>query len=235
MTYQPNPHFRLLCFAIIIQLLIPLPKAFSQTPTLAGYELYKTTDKASTAMWFQVMMFSTDSGEIQKAYFCKENILAKSYKGLLHIPGSIKTEFGAVIPVEGVIMGGCSDCDELDSVYIEYGIKNIIHEAFSGCINLRGIRLPPSLENIGMKAFEGCTSLRWIELPQHLHTIQAEAFAGCCNIRYCKVNWHKPIDIGSSVFKGCQLSGCTLVVPRGTRQLYEQAEGWKDFGRIIEE
>ncbi|MBQ9176314.1 MAG: hypothetical protein IJ139_05540, partial [Bacteroidaceae bacterium] len=78
-------------------------------------------------------------------------------------------------------------------------------------------------------------SLRWIELPQHLHTIQAEAFAGCCNIRYCKVNWHKPIDIGSSVFKGCQLSGCTLVVPRGTRQLYEQAEGWKDFGRIIEE
>ena len=235
--HKYHPMIKILILAIIMALTIHVPhtSAWSQTQEYDGYGLYKTVETGNTPMWFHVVMLRTDSGEIMKAYLCKEHSLAKSYKGLLHVPGCVRTESSTVVPVEGVLMGGCSDCDELDSVYMEYGIKNIIRDAFSGCTRLHGVRLPPTLESIGTRAFEGCTSLSSIEMPEHVQTIHAEAFAGCSGIRCVKVHWGKPIDIGSAVFKGCQLDDCTLIVPRGTAHLYRQAEGWREFGQIVEE
>ena len=140
---------------------------------------------------------------------------------------------------------------------IKKGTKSISSEAFNECKNVIEVYLPNSIDSIGTAAFYRCKDLKYIHLPKRLHTIATNMFMGCSNLKkieipksvnrieagafaYCAlefiyVNWHKPIDIGSSVFKGCQLSTCTLIVPRGTRQLYEQAEGWKDFGRIVEE
>ncbi|MBR1379399.1 MAG: leucine-rich repeat domain-containing protein [Bacteroidaceae bacterium] len=97
------------------------------------------------------------------------------------------------------------------------------------------ITIPEGITNIGTHAFYGCRNLSVIHFPISVIHIEGYSFGRCNELSEIHVKWTLPLDINNSVFKGCQLSGCTLVVPRGTRQLYEQAEGWKDFGRIIEE
>ena len=43
------------------------------------------------------------------------------------------------------------------------------------------------------------------------------------------------ISIGEDLFLGVNLSVATLYVPAGSKELYEKADVWKEFGNIIEE
>uniref|UniRef100_UPI00301A8908 T9SS type A sorting domain-containing protein n=1 Tax=Flavicella sp. TaxID=2957742 RepID=UPI00301A8908 len=48
------------------------------------------------------------------------------------------------------------------------------------------------------------------------------------------VNWQTPLSINSNVFEGLILDNITLTVPKGTKDNYELADVWKDFGAISE-
>ena len=135
-------------------------------------------------------------------------------------------------PYEGVI----SIPSEVKYSGRTYKVVGIQSEAFANCINLTGISLPSSIESIS-----------------------DYAFIGCSNLRHVKVAWKQPPEISANVFKtadvitvmvgteqlevgrdisapvDCDLRKCTLHVPQGTAHLYRQAEGWKDFGQIVEE
>jgi hypothetical protein len=47
------------------------------------------------------------------------------------------------------------------------------------------------------------------------------------------VKWTRPL--GSNVFSRVDLTKCTLHVPSGTAARYRAADGWKDFGKIVEQ
>ena len=140
------------------------------------------------------------------------------------------------------------------------GVKTIAPSAFEGC-RIKNICLPNSVTVVGEKAFYGCGKLKTIILGDNVKEVGLHALKGCnpklCvkittripPIMYpCVIEETVPVtphiepwqlqDLKEIIFQVTvrnDYEHMTLVVPRGTRQLYGQAEGWKDFGRIIEE
>jgi hypothetical protein len=50
------------------------------------------------------------------------------------------------------------------------------------------------------------------------------------------VNWKTPLsNVATNAFNEVNLGACTLLVPSGTKALYEAADVWKDFGTIVED
>ena len=50
----------------------------------------------------------------------------------------------------------------------------------------------------------------------------------------CKAATPPVITAGQDVFEGTPIASATLRVPAGSKALYQAAEGWKDFGTIVE-
>ncbi|GHS97306.1 hypothetical protein FACS189421_03880 [Bacteroidia bacterium] len=59
------------------------------------------------------------------------------------------------------------------------------------------------------------------------------AFLGCNALKEVEVQWNTPLAV-PRLFKKVDLSAVTLIVPAGTKSLYETADVWKDFGTITE-
>ena len=50
----------------------------------------------------------------------------------------------------------------------------------------------------------------------------------------CKTANPPVIKAGYHVFEDAPIASATLRVPAGSKTLYQAAEGWKDFGTIVE-
>ena len=116
--------------------------------------------------------------------------------------------------------------------------------------------IPTSVNHIGVSAFARRLGFTVVDVPQHVTILDRASYASCWNVR--KIVLHKniesigissfyyyqsldsvvvykkqPLAIDSSVFY-LMPPTATLFVPYGTKSLYEQAEGWKDFANIVE-
>ena len=67
--------------------------------------------------------------------------------------------------------GSFQDCNALEEVSLEEGVRVIGESAFRRCRNLRLVNLPGSLEEIRSGAFSECPSLMSIELPSGLKVL----------------------------------------------------------------
>ncbi len=124
---------------------------------------------------------------------------------------------------------------------IPNNITTIGRSAFDGCSDLKDITLPNSVTTIGRSAFWNCKSLTSITIPASVKEINEYAFWGCTGLSSVMVSWTDAqliVSINSNVFQGIAngagAQGATLVVPRGTTNSYQQANGWKDFGSIVD-
>jgi hypothetical protein len=148
-------------------------------------------------------------------------------------------------------------CSSLSSIMISNTVTSIGIEAFWNCTSLTSITLPKSLKSIEKNAF-GNAGLTSIEIPQNVTDIKDGAFYHCINLKsiiisnsvtniednafsYCKgleevtVKWMQPLTVSDPFGeKATPLSSVILKVPAGTKGLYEKAEGWKNFGQIVE-
>ena len=90
------------------------------------------------------------------------------------------------------------------------GIERLTALSFYFCKNISHINIPLSVKEIEPRAFDirGSGAAFWIENPT-------------------------PLVIDDMAFSSL-VSGDTLYVPRGSKVLYEAAEGWKKFGTIKE-
>ena len=102
-----------------------------------------------------------------------------------------------------------------------------------------------TVTTIGEGAFENNTKVEIVSIPETIEFIGNNAFAGCFNLKEIRVLAEEPIKLGSasagtrggdasSVFAGVDTETCTLYVPYGSKEKYEQAEGWSDFKNIVE-
>ncbi len=123
------------------------------------------------------------------------------------------------------------------SIYEDtYPSEEIPESAFNNNTNISTIILPSSTRYIGKSAFEGCSRLKSISIPSSVIEIDWYAFKGCTNLSSIRINNSTPIDLSYAidVFHGINKSTCTLYVPNGSKELYQKAEQWKDFDKIID-
>jgi uncharacterized protein YjdB len=122
----------------------------------------------------------------------------------------------------------------ITSITILYGLTHIRNNTFPECHSLTSLTLPNSVTYIGDAAFYGCNSLASVNIPNSVTTIGDEAFRGCTSLRNVVVLRTTPPSIASNTFVDVPFSSATLTVPSGSKSAYQNAEGWKDFGTIIE-
>jgi uncharacterized protein YjdB len=132
-----------------------------------------------------------------------------------------------------------SDCTSLTSITIPNAVTTIGGWAFNGCSSLTSITIPNSVTTIGSSAFYGCSSLTSITIPNSVTTIGNHVFSDCSSLRNVTVLRTSPPSITSGTtydgtFYNVPLSSATLTVPQGSKPAYEAADGWKDFGTIVE-
>ena len=118
-------------------------------------------------------------------------------------------------------------------IFLEDGTLGIAGHAFSGCSGLTSIMISNSVTSIGSSAFQGCSGLTSINIPNSVKSIGSQAFFDCKSLTKVISKIEKPFTISSGVFDWIP-SDAELVVPTGTKSLYETTEGWNTFSKIIE-
>lgn len=69
------------------------------------------------------------------------------------------------------------DCDQLEEVDFEEGVKELSWFMFEGCDSLTTVNLPETLETISWAAFKDCPNLKSIRIPASVKLIDDDAFA----------------------------------------------------------
>lgn len=149
-------------------------------------------------------------------------------------------------------------CENLEEVKLTNGLFNIKNSAFSGCTKLRNIDLPESLKTIENEAFAKCSSLTNIIIPPHVININAgtfsdcknlvsvtikegiksinnKAFSGCSNLNSIHIINNTPPSLDNNGFDNTLYSTATLYVPKGSIGMYQSANNWQNFLKIVEE
>ena len=117
---------------------------------------------------------------------------------------------------------------------ISYSVTSIGGAAFEGCGSLTSVTIPNSVINIGMQAFAYCSGLTSVTIPNSVMSIGSSAFFGCNGLTTITTEIEKPFKIDSYTFSDDIYYVAELIVPHGTKTLYEATEGWNKFSKITE-
>ncbi|MDY6438342.1 MAG: leucine-rich repeat domain-containing protein [Prevotella sp.] len=124
-------------------------------------------------------------------------------------------------------------CSSLTSVTIPNCVTSIGDYAFQNCIGLTSIEIPNSVTSIGRGAFLYCSGLTSVTIPNSVTTIGNFAFSGC-SLTELVCYAETPPFCDYIILEGVNTSLCTLKVPKGSKDAYRQADGWKEFPNIEE-
>ena len=165
------------------------------------------------------------------------------------------------LPESLMIIDGSSfsECTSLSEINIPEGVTEIGIGAFSKCSSLTHVELPASLRTLGGQSFADCTSLSGIlVVPDLVQRIEMMTFRSCnqldCIVLGDSINYiaepaFQDTELDSLVIKAMtppELRRMTnqgawhfpddlsIVVPCGTLEAYQNAEGWADFTNITE-
>jgi uncharacterized protein YjdB len=169
-------------------------------------------------------------------YISEDDILFNKTKTNLICYPAGKQGNNYIIPttITDIGIGAFQGCKNLVSVTIPDGIKEIKRDCFHGCSSLSSIIIPYGVTTIESGAIAECMNLSSITIPISVKNIQGGAFYYCDGLQSVDVSWVTPLNIESSVFVDVDISQCNLLVPYGTKSLYETTDVWKDFGTIEE-
>ena len=99
--------------------------------------------------------------------------------------------------------------------------------------SVQTIVIGSGVTSIGRFAFYGFTNLTSVIIPKSINDIQKMAFYNCSSLEYVLTEIEEPFAINTDVFDGIP-STATLLVPKGSKALYEATAGWNRFGNIVE-
>ena len=118
------------------------------------------------------------------------------------------------------------------------GIEEIGPNAFVNS-EVEVLYLPEGLLKIGGErmggAFSNCRKLHKVILPSTLQEIEPYAFHWCAKIDTIISNIKVPFEISRDVFSNSSALSNTLIVPTGTKELYQATNCWKEFKNIVED
>ena len=146
--------------------------------------------------------------------------------------------------------------NNLETVSLPEGLKEIAEDAFNGCSKLVNCKLPSTVETIGANAFRNC-AISGLTLPEQLRTIGNYAFrSGVQGDALTSLAIPQYVEsIGDYAFQSVTVSmvyahckpfvltnnqpfgsptNQTLIVPKGTRDIFSTRQGWKLINKVIE-
>ena len=123
-----------------------------------------------------------------------------------------------------------NDCRDLTSVTIPNSVTAIGKSAFYDCRDLTSVTIPNCVTSIGEWAF-GWTGLNSVSIPNSVTSIGYMAFQGCDNLISVSVEARTPLTISANTFSNKE--NATLYVSIGSKEDYENATEWKEFGDIV--
>ena len=127
---------------------------------------------------------------------------------------------------------------KLESVKLPSDVTAIEDFAFSGCSDLYYVSIPSSVTSIGKWAFWKCSSLTSLFIPGNVTSIGEWAFSGCDGLTTIASDIENPFEINKNVFntsgKVDLYANATLIVPDGTKSVYQSTAGWNLFKHIVE-
>ena len=124
-------------------------------------------------------------------------------------------------------------CGGIKSVVLPNSITTINSSAFEDCSSLTSVSLGDGLTYIGGSAFEDCVMLPSITIPNSVTSIALNAFKNCPGLKSVYSEIDIPFEITSDVFSTIS-PDAELIVPDGTRTIYQNTSGWDVFSKITE-
>ncbi len=123
-----------------------------------------------------------------------------------------------VITINGMAFSGR---ENLRTVTIEEGVREIGQRSFIDCTNLQRVTMPSTINNIETSAFQSCSSLTGINLPDKLTVLKNSVFNMCSSL--------KDVTFPPSLttIEGYAFSRCAivdLVIPANVTSI-----GWQAF------
>ena len=173
-----------------------------------------------------------------------------------YLPGKPDTSYTVPASVTKLGESSFSNVPALTSVTLPNGLKYIDSFVFYNCPNLTMLNLPSSLKSIGWRSLwvikvssivvpenitqlsdlclSRCPELTSVELPSTLTKMYGNVLTGDPKLKTVTCKAVNPPVINGDAFDYTPIASATLRVPAGSKALYQAAEGWKDFGTIVE-
>ena len=111
--------------------------------------------------------------------------------------------------------------EEIRTVVLEEGVRNIGTNAFYGCTSLRRVSIPDSVVSIGRAAFSQCDSLRSVTVPDSVTSLGSSVFSGCSELTELTLPAGLT-EIPENLFFGCSYLA-SLTIPDGVTAIGEYA------------
>ena len=125
-------------------------------------------------------------------------------------------------------------CKNLKSVELSNSITKIYMETFRGCSSLEFVEIPESVTTIGGLAFEDCNDLVRVDIPASVTSIGGKAFCRCHYIEEIYSKSSIPPTAEEDSFDEVPNGSMVIYVPKGSKDSYKKATGWKKFLNIKE-
>ena len=154
------------------------------------------------------------------------------------------------------------NCTSLTEINFPEGLVRIGTDAFHGCTSLSGVSLPNSLIELCIGAFNGCTGLTGdLVIPDLVEDVMLRTFENCTGLNRVILGASVKL-VYESAFNDTQLESLffkattppqlerfnyptnqvwdfpadlPIIVPCGTLEAYQNAEGWNEFTNITED
>lgn len=183
-------------------------------------------------------------------FLIDENNVLLEYNGYAETPvvpdgvTKIGLSVFAYKPIKGVVLPDTVtviDQDafrntQLTSITIPASVTEIGWHAFAFCDSLTDVTFTPnaSVTSFSNGAFRNC-GFETFTIPESVQEIETDAFLLCRNLKRINLNWTSAEKIVRDAHAFGDIDpNCVLVVPTGTKALYEADQYWREFAEIIE-
>lgn len=122
-----------------------------------------------------------------------------------------------------------SGCRGVTSVSISNAVTKIEYGTFQNCNSIASVKLPDNLKSIASQAFYGCWNLQSIIIPSTVEVIYQRAFSGCNSLKIITVLPEIPPFLYDNSFSNYSIP---VKVPKGYKDTYKTAPGWRNFTSI---